>query len=76
VAVDTSRVTAPAPAGAQSLLDDGAMNFLFVSRILPNKMIEDHLKLAAFYTRWSRRPISFRRPMRSGAAALFTLRAS
>lgn len=53
VAVDTSRVTAPVRVPAlEALLDDGVMNFLFVGRIVPNKAIEDHLKLAAFYTRY------------------------
>jgi glycosyltransferase involved in cell wall biosynthesis len=53
IAVDTSRVTAPVSVPAlEALLDDGVMNFLFVGRIVPNKMIEDHLKLAAFYTRY------------------------
>ena len=52
IAVDTRRVTAPVHLpGLEALLDDGLMNFLFVGRIVPNKMIEDHLRLAAFYTR-------------------------
>jgi glycosyltransferase involved in cell wall biosynthesis len=50
VAIDTSRVTAAVSRPAlETLLDDGFMNFLFVGRIVPNKKIEDHIRLAALY---------------------------
>ncbi len=52
VAIDTSRVTAPVRMPAlEATLDDEMSNFLFVGRIAPNKMIEDHVRLAAFYSR-------------------------
>ncbi len=52
VAVDLSRVTAPVRVPAlEGMLDDGVTNFLFVGRIAPNKAIEDHVRLAAFYSR-------------------------
>jgi len=52
VAVDTSRVTAHTRRPAlEAVLDDGLLNFLFVGRIVPNKKIEDHIRLAAFYSR-------------------------
>jgi len=55
IAVDTSRVTAPVEMpGLEGVLDDGLTNFLFVGRIVPNKMIEDHVRLAAYYTRYVR----------------------
>ena len=55
IAVDTSRVTAPVELpGLEGVLDDGLTNFLFVGRIVPNKMIEDHVRLAAYYTRYVR----------------------
>jgi L-malate glycosyltransferase len=53
IAVDTSRVTAPASRPAlEQILDDGLVNFLFVGRIAPNKMIEDHIRLAEVYKRY------------------------
>ena len=39
-------------AGAAAILDDGLVNFLFVGRIAPNKMIEDHIRLAEQYKRY------------------------
>jgi glycosyltransferase involved in cell wall biosynthesis len=55
VAVDTSRVTAPVHLpGLEGVLDDGLTNFLFVGRMVPNKRIEDHIRLAAYYTRYVR----------------------
>ena len=52
VAIDTARVTAPVTRPAlEAVLDDGLMNFLFVGRIAPNKKIEDHIRLAAQYSR-------------------------
>jgi len=53
VAVDLTRVCASARSPAlEAILDDGLMNFLFVGRIVPNKKIEDHIRLAAFYSRY------------------------
>jgi glycosyltransferase involved in cell wall biosynthesis len=50
VAIDTARVTAGVSRPALEMtLDDGLMNFLFVGRIVPNKKIEDHIRLAALY---------------------------
>ena len=52
IAIDTSRVTSPARRPAlEQILDDGLVNFLFVGRIAPNKMIEDHIRLAEAYKR-------------------------
>jgi glycosyltransferase involved in cell wall biosynthesis len=53
IAVDTSRVTARVSRPAlEAVLDDGLVNFLYVGRIAPNKKIEDHIRLAAFYLRY------------------------
>lgn len=54
IAVNTERITtAPRqPALEQVLLDEGWLNFLFVGRIVPNKKIEDHIKLAEHYKRY------------------------
>ena len=53
IAVDTQRLTdAPPQPVLDDILDDGLVNFLFVGRIAPNKMIEDHVKLAEHYKRY------------------------
>jgi glycosyltransferase involved in cell wall biosynthesis len=54
IAVDTGRISgAPRrPALEQVLDDEGWLNFLFVGRIVPNKKIEDHIKLAEHYKRY------------------------
>jgi len=54
IAVDTERITsAPRrPALEKILAEEGWLNFLFVGRIAPNKMIEDHIKLAEHYKRY------------------------
>jgi glycosyltransferase involved in cell wall biosynthesis len=54
IAVDTARITgAPRrPALEQVLDEEGWVNFLFVGRIVPNKKIEDHIKLAEHYKRY------------------------
>lgn len=54
IAVDTERITkAPRrPALEEVLNEDGWLNFLFVGRIVPNKKIEDHIKLAEHYKRY------------------------
>jgi glycosyltransferase involved in cell wall biosynthesis len=53
IAVDARRIrnTPEVPALAE-LLSDGLMNFLFVGRIVPNKKIEDHIRLAEHYKRY------------------------
>jgi glycosyltransferase involved in cell wall biosynthesis len=52
IAVDTARITRRAVRPAlEQILDDGLVNFLFVGRIAPNKMIEDHIRLAEHYKR-------------------------
>jgi len=54
IAIDVARITeAPRrPALERTLLADGFLNFLFVGRIVPNKKIEDHIKLAEHYKRY------------------------
>jgi glycosyltransferase involved in cell wall biosynthesis len=54
IAVDTGRITgAPRRPALESVLqDEGWLNFLFVGRIVPNKKIEDHIKLAEHYKRY------------------------
>ena len=54
IAVDTGRITgAPRrPALEEVLREEGWLNFLFVGRIVPNKKIEDHIKLAEHYKRY------------------------
>ena len=54
IAVDTERITrAPRRPALESVLqDEGWLNFLFVGRIVPNKKIEDHIKLAEHYKRY------------------------
>src|SRR5688572_17099478 len=54
IAVDTKRITdAPRrPALEDVLNEEGWTNFLFVGRIVPNKKIEDHIKLAEHYKRY------------------------
>ena len=54
IAVDIERLTqAPRrPALEEVLRSEGWLNFLFVGRIVPNKKIEDHIKLAEHYKRY------------------------
>lgn len=54
IAIDASRITnAPRrPALEQILAAEDWPNFLFVGRIVPNKKIEDHIKLAELYKRY------------------------
>jgi glycosyltransferase involved in cell wall biosynthesis len=54
IAIDTERITgAPRRPALEQLLDDEDWpNFLFVGRIVPNKKIEDHIKLAEHYKRY------------------------
>jgi L-malate glycosyltransferase len=54
IAVDTGRITnAPRrPALEEVLNEEGWTNFLFVGRIVPNKKIEDHIRLAEQFKRY------------------------
>jgi glycosyltransferase involved in cell wall biosynthesis len=52
IAVNTDRITnAPRRPALETVLGDGLINFLFVGRIVPNKRIEDHIRLAEVYKR-------------------------
>jgi glycosyltransferase involved in cell wall biosynthesis len=52
IAVDTERLTAaPRSPALEKILSDGLINILFVGRIVPNKRIEDHIRLAELYKR-------------------------
>jgi L-malate glycosyltransferase len=53
IAVDTARITrAPRRPALERILGDGLINILFVGRIVPNKRIEDHIRLAEMYKRY------------------------
>ena len=53
IAVNTERLTAaPRRPALEKILGDGLINFLFVGRIVPNKRIEDHIRLAEIYKRY------------------------
>lgn len=53
IAVDTARITQAARVPAlENILGDGLINILFVGRIVPNKRIEDHIRLAEQYKRY------------------------
>jgi glycosyltransferase involved in cell wall biosynthesis len=53
IAVDVERLTgAPRRPALETLLADGHINILFVGRIVPNKCIEDHIRLAEMYKRY------------------------
>lgn len=53
IAVDTARLTdAPRQPALEKILGDGLINILFVGRIVPNKRIEDHIRLAELYKRY------------------------
>jgi glycosyltransferase involved in cell wall biosynthesis len=52
IAVDLERITgAPRHPALEKILGDGLTNFLFVGRIVPNKRIEDIVRLAELYKR-------------------------
>jgi L-malate glycosyltransferase len=52
IAVDTARITgAPRRPALDRILGDGLINILFVGRVVPNKRIEDHIRLAELYKR-------------------------
>ena len=73
IAVDTARLTdAPRRPALERILDDGLINILFVGRIVPNKRIEDHIRLAELYKRYVDEllPVHLRRPVRRRAALL------
>jgi glycosyltransferase involved in cell wall biosynthesis len=54
VFVNTARLTgAPSVPVLEHVLQDGFANILFVGRIAPNKKIEDHLRMAEMYKRYS-----------------------
>ncbi|MGE5200107.1 MAG: glycosyltransferase, partial [Rhodospirillaceae bacterium] len=53
VAVDVSRIVdAPRTPALEAWLNDGLTNFLFVGRMVPNKKVEDILRLAEHYKRY------------------------
>lgn len=53
IAIDPERLRrAPRRPALEKVLSDGYPNFLFVGRIVPNKKIEDHIKLAEVYKRY------------------------
>lgn len=53
IALDLGRITgAPPHPVVDHLLGDGLTNFLFVGRIVPNKRIEDIVRLAEMYKRY------------------------
>jgi glycosyltransferase involved in cell wall biosynthesis len=53
IAVNTERITgAPRRPALEKILRDGLINILFVGRIVPNKKIEDHIRLAEMYKRY------------------------
>ena len=53
IAVNTARITdAPSRPALERILRDGLINILFVGRIVPNKKIEDHIRLAEMYKRY------------------------
>jgi glycosyltransferase involved in cell wall biosynthesis len=53
IAVNIDRLTSAPPRPAlERILSDGLINILFVGRIVPNKKIEDHIRLAEMYKRY------------------------
>jgi glycosyltransferase involved in cell wall biosynthesis len=53
IALDLERITDAAPHPViERLMGDGLTNFLFVGRIVPNKRIEDIIRLAEVYKRY------------------------
>jgi len=53
IAVNLERITsAPRRPALEKILADGLINILFVGRIVPNKRIEDHIRLAEVYKRY------------------------
>ena len=53
IALNLRRIVAAAPHPVlDTMLNDGLTNFLFVGRIVPNKRVEDIIRLAEFYKRY------------------------
>jgi L-malate glycosyltransferase len=53
IAVNTGRIReGPQRPALERILGDGLINILFVGRIVPNKKIEDHIRLAEVYKRY------------------------
>ena len=53
IALDLDKIVkAPRVPTLEAILTDGLTNFLFVGRIVPNKKIEDFIRLAEFYKRY------------------------
>ncbi len=53
IAVNIERIiNAPRRPALEKILSDGLINILFVGRIVPNKRIEDHIRLAEVYKRY------------------------
>jgi glycosyltransferase involved in cell wall biosynthesis len=53
IAVDLERFRqTPRRPALEKVLSDGLTNFLYVGRIVPNKKIEDHIRLAEHYKRY------------------------
>jgi glycosyltransferase involved in cell wall biosynthesis len=53
IAVDVSRIVdAPPTPALEKWLNDGLTNFLFVGRLVPNKRVEDIIRLAEHYKRY------------------------
>ena len=53
IALDLDKIAkAPRVPTLEAILTDGLTNFLFVGRIVPNKKIEDFIRLAEFYKRY------------------------
>jgi L-malate glycosyltransferase len=53
ISVNTARITeARRQPALEKILSDGLINVLFVGRIVPNKRIEDHIRLAEVYKRY------------------------
>jgi glycosyltransferase involved in cell wall biosynthesis len=54
ISVDIDRITtAPRRPALEKILRDGLINILFVGRIVPNKKIEDHIRLGELYKRYN-----------------------
>ena len=73
IAVNTARITdAPPRPALERILSDGLINILFVGRIVPNKKIEDHIRLAEHVQALRRQllPLHLRRALRRRAALL------
>ena len=53
IVVDARRITdAPPQPVLEQMLNDGLANILFVGRVVPNKKLEDHIRLAEHYKRY------------------------